>query len=155
MLKSRADQKLALLEKMRDSLLGERRSSLDAAALREILIAKSSTAQHGLDLLEAFRRDVTKSRYADWDDLMDYCRYSANPVGRFVLDVHGELRGLWPVRMRSVPHCRSSIICRIARRTIRHSTAFIFRSMRCDVRAEASVLLNEILRQRCAACWTS
>jgi phytoene/squalene synthetase len=39
---------------------------------------------------------VTKLRYADWDDLMDYCRYSAMPVGRFVLDVHGEDRALWP-----------------------------------------------------------
>ncbi|MEI9965449.1 MAG: squalene/phytoene synthase family protein [Caulobacteraceae bacterium] len=45
---------------------------------------------------EAFRRDVTKTRYADWDALMDYCRYSAAPVGRFVLDVHGESRALWP-----------------------------------------------------------
>src|SRR6185369_16818484 len=46
--------------------------------------------------LEAFRRDVTKLRYRDWDDLIDYCRYSAMPVGRFVLDVHGESRGTWP-----------------------------------------------------------
>ena len=52
--------------------------------------------QHALDLLEAFRRDVTKLRYRDWDELMDYCRYSAMPVGRFVLDVHGESRDTWP-----------------------------------------------------------
>src|SRR6185312_15877463 len=32
----------------------------------------------------------------DWDELIDYCRYSAMPVGRFVLDVHGESRDLWP-----------------------------------------------------------
>ena len=51
---------------------------------------------HALDLLEAFRRDVTKLRYRDWDDLIDYCRYSAMPVGRFVLDVHGESRDTWP-----------------------------------------------------------
>jgi phytoene/squalene synthetase len=49
-----------------------------------------------LDLLEAFRRDVTKLRYASWDEMMDYCRYSAAPVGRFVLDVHGEARSTWP-----------------------------------------------------------
>jgi phytoene/squalene synthetase len=49
-----------------------------------------------LDLLEAFRRDCTKLRYQDWDDLIDYCRYSAMPVGRFVLDVHGESQSLWP-----------------------------------------------------------
>jgi phytoene/squalene synthetase len=39
---------------------------------------------------------VTKLRYKDWDDLIDYCRYSAMPVGRFVLDVHGESRATWP-----------------------------------------------------------
>ena len=37
------------------------------------------------DLLSAFRQDVTKTRYADWDDVLDYCRRSANPVGRLVL----------------------------------------------------------------------
>ena len=40
--------------------------------------------------------DVTKLRYRDWDDLMNYCTYSAMPVGRFVLDVHGEDRATWP-----------------------------------------------------------
>jgi phytoene/squalene synthetase len=39
---------------------------------------------------------VTKLRYRDWDDLLHYCAYSAMPVGRFVLDVHGESRGTWP-----------------------------------------------------------
>ena len=40
--------------------------------------------------------DVTKRRYQDWDDLIRYCAYSAMPVGRFVLDVHGESRTTWP-----------------------------------------------------------
>ena len=52
--------------------------------------------QHAQDLLKAFRLDATKLRYRDWDDLMGYCAYSAMPVGRFVLDVHGESRGTWP-----------------------------------------------------------
>ena len=39
---------------------------------------------------------MTQQRYADWDDLMDYCRYSAAPVGRFVLDLHDEPQALWP-----------------------------------------------------------
>ncbi len=51
---------------------------------------------HGLDLLKAFSRDAVQRRYADWAELMDYCRYSASPVGRFVLDVHGESQDLWP-----------------------------------------------------------
>ena len=48
----------------------------------------------------AFRMDVTKLRYRDWDDLIGYCTYSAMPVGRFVLDVHGESRALWPSSSR-------------------------------------------------------
>jgi squalene synthase HpnC len=81
---------------MRTSLVGESRASPEAVALRNILIERGLSDQHALDLLEAFRRDVTKSRYRDWDELMDYCRYSAMPVGRFVLDVHGEGRDAWP-----------------------------------------------------------
>jgi len=41
------------------------------------------------DLVSAFRQDVTVTRYATWDDLLDYCRRSANPVGRLVLRVAG------------------------------------------------------------------
>jgi len=91
-----AEEKLQLLEVMRASLVGATSSSREATELREILRARGITIQHGLDLLEAFRRDVIKLRYADWQDLMDYCRYSAMPVGRFVLDVHGELQTAWP-----------------------------------------------------------
>jgi phytoene/squalene synthetase len=50
---------------------------------------------HPLALLTAFRMDVTKRRYASWDELIHYCRYSAMPVGRFVLDVHGEDESTW------------------------------------------------------------
>jgi phytoene/squalene synthetase len=45
------------------------------------------------DLFIAFRRDCTQNRYDSWQDLLDYCRYSANPVGRFLLDVHAETEG--------------------------------------------------------------
>jgi phytoene synthase len=41
------------------------------------------------DLLSAFRQDVTVARYATWTDVLDYCRRSANPVGRLVLRVTG------------------------------------------------------------------
>ena len=91
-----AAEKLELLERMRATLAGESDADAPALALREVLEARRLTNQHGLDLLEAFRRDVTKLRYADWDDLMDYCRYSAAPVGRMVLDIHGEPRSAWP-----------------------------------------------------------
>lgn len=41
------------------------------------------------DLLSAFRQDVLRKRYDSWEDLLDYCRRSANPVGRLVLRVAG------------------------------------------------------------------
>jgi hydroxysqualene synthase len=88
-------EKLRLLEDMKESLLGNSRASAEGVALRRALGARGLSAQHALDLLEAFRRDVTKLRYANWDELIDYCRYSAMPVGRFVLDVHGEDRSTW------------------------------------------------------------
>jgi hydroxysqualene synthase len=88
--------KLAALEQLRLGLVGEADGPPEAIALRKELEAHGLTDRHALDLLEAFRRDVTKLRYADWYDLVDYCRWSAMPVGRFVLDVHGESRELWP-----------------------------------------------------------
>jgi squalene synthase HpnC len=91
-----ADEKLALLETMRASLEGESDAVREGVTLRAVLAERDLSPVHALDLLEAFRRDVTKSRYAGWDELIDYCRYSAMPVGRFVLDVHGESPALWP-----------------------------------------------------------
>ncbi len=90
------DAKLAALEAMRATLLGERDAEPTAEALRTALAERALDPAHPLDLLKAFRRDVTKRRYADWGELIDYCRLSAMPVGRFVLDVHGEDRALWP-----------------------------------------------------------
>jgi squalene synthase HpnC len=90
------DIKLQLLERMRATLAGEVDTDAEALALRRAEDDRGLDPRHGLDLLEAFRRDVTKARYADWTELMDYCRYSAMPVGRFVLDVHEESRDLWP-----------------------------------------------------------
>ncbi|MES2473331.1 MAG: squalene synthase HpnC [Pseudomonadota bacterium] len=90
------EEKLALLEQMRASLTGESNAVREGVALRTILAQRGLSPVHALDLLEAFRRDCTKLRYQSWDELIDYCRYSAMPVGRFVLDVHGESQSLWP-----------------------------------------------------------
>lgn len=85
-------EKLALLAGMRDTLAGRSELDPDSRVLRLTCAERGLDPQHGLDLLEAFRRDVTKLRYESWDDLMDYCRWSAMPVGRYVLDAHGEDR---------------------------------------------------------------
>ena len=94
--KAAPEEKLRLLELMRQSLVGDNDAVPEGVALRAILEERRLSPVHALDLLEAFRRDCTKLRYRDWDDLIDYCRYSAMPVGRFVLDVHGEDQSLWP-----------------------------------------------------------
>ena len=90
------EEKLRLLEDMRLSLMGLSEASPEGVALRGVLAERGLSTDHAADLLEAFRRDVTKLRYDDWNDLMDYCRYSAMPVGRYVLEVHGESREAWP-----------------------------------------------------------
>jgi squalene synthase HpnC len=88
-------QKLALLDRLEATLVGESDAAAAALPLRRELAARTLSPTHALDLLKAFRLDVSKRRYSDWDDLMGYCRYSAMPVGRFVLDVHGESPHLW------------------------------------------------------------
>jgi farnesyl-diphosphate farnesyltransferase len=88
--------KIARLDVMEDVLLDRRDDgSPSALRLRASLVETGVTSRHSLDLLIAFRRDATKLRYADWDELHDYCRYSAMPVGRHVLDLHGENRATY------------------------------------------------------------
>jgi squalene synthase HpnC len=91
-----ASEKLHRLAEMRGALIGDHDREPAAAALRQVLADRGLPVVHGLDLLEAFRRDVIQSRYANWEALMEYCRYSAAPVGRMVLDIHGESPGAWP-----------------------------------------------------------
>jgi hydroxysqualene synthase len=90
------EQKLALLDRLGGGLGGENETDVAAVRLREALAVRSLSPKHAQDLLTAFRMDVTKLRYSDWNDLLHYCSYSAMPVGRFVLDVHGESRSTWP-----------------------------------------------------------
>lgn len=88
-------EKLALLDALEGNLMGEQTTHKEGVVLRDALAARAMAPDHARDVLTAFRMDVTKHRYADWDDLIGYCRYSAMPVGRFVLDVHGEDRATW------------------------------------------------------------
>jgi hydroxysqualene synthase len=92
-----AGEKIRRLDRMAailDGAPGE--DSPAATAMRQSLIETGVAAQHCHDVLHAFRLDAVKLRYKDWDDLMGYCRYSASPVGRQLLDLHGERRDTWP-----------------------------------------------------------
>jgi squalene synthase HpnC len=66
-----------------------------ATALRNSLAETGVPDRHARDLLAAFRQDATKPRYRDWHDLLGYCALSANPVGRYLMDLHGEARAMW------------------------------------------------------------
>jgi len=88
-------EKLDYLDLLEAELLGNGDSQPEAARLRQALSERGMAPRHALDLLVAFRMDVTKLRYESWEEVIHYCRYSAMPVGRFMLDVHGEDVSTW------------------------------------------------------------
>lgn len=91
-----AADKLTRLDRMAEVLDGAPGEDAPAAAAMHASLKETGvTAQHCHDVLRAFRMDATKLRYRDWDDLMNYCRYSASPVGRQLLDLHGESSSTW------------------------------------------------------------
>jgi len=92
------EEKIARLDIFEQALTGPLEAAASfpkAQALRASLAATGVTPRHALDLLAAFRRDATKLRYDDWQDLLGYCALSASPVGRFLLDLHGESSDLY------------------------------------------------------------
>ncbi len=90
-----AEEKLRLLDLLEAELLGKGDTQPEAVKLRQALAGRSMPPRHALEVLTAFRMDVTKLRYENWDEVIHYCRYSAMPVGRFMLDVHGESTSTW------------------------------------------------------------
>ena len=83
-------EKLRMLDALDAALTGRGPPDPEAEPLKAALAERGLPPRHALDLLDAFRMDAKKKRYADWSELMHYCSLSAMPVGRFVLDVHGE-----------------------------------------------------------------
>ena len=90
-----ADEKLRYLDLLEAELLGKGDTQQEAVNLRHALAERAMAPRHAVDVLVAFRMDVTKLRYENWDEVIHYCRYSAMPVGRFMLDVHGESTSTW------------------------------------------------------------
>jgi squalene synthase HpnC len=91
-----APAKLALLDELEANLLGQGDAQHEGVALRAALAERGMPPRHAQDVLTAFRMDVNRRRYGNWDELIHYCSYSAMPVGRFMLDVHGESKATWP-----------------------------------------------------------
>jgi squalene synthase HpnC len=90
-----ANEKLRYLDLLEAELLGNGDSQKEAVNLRHALAERAMPPRHAQDVLIAFRMDVSKQRYENWDEVIHYCRYSAMPVGRFMLDVHGESTSTW------------------------------------------------------------
>ncbi len=90
-------EKIARLDRMEAVLLGHAPTGSDSATrLRASLAATGVTPRHATDLLIAFRQDALKQRYASWGELYEYCRFSAMPVGRYLLDLHNETSATHP-----------------------------------------------------------
>jgi squalene synthase HpnC len=92
------EEKVRRLDGFDKALLGENDDPAyeKAHRIRESLNECGVTVQHCRDLISAFKQDAVKLRYDDWDDLIDYCNRSAAPVGRYLLDLHGESRDGYP-----------------------------------------------------------
>jgi phytoene synthase len=80
------EEKIARLDALEAALLAGDPSVPVAARLHRELVGPEQARV----LLDAFRQDAVKTRYADWAELLHYCSRSANPVGRFLLRLHGE-----------------------------------------------------------------
>src|SRR5918994_7162421 len=84
------EEKLARLDGMERALVAGEATLPEAAALHAVAARCGAGLAEARLLLDAFRQDATKTRYADWAELLSYCVRSADPVGRFLLRLHGE-----------------------------------------------------------------
>ena len=90
-----ADERLRALDELKSELDRIQRGETPLTPLmqrlqREAIAPFKLPLQPFYDLLSAFSQDVVKTRYQDFGDLIDYCRRSANPVGRIMLHLYGQ-----------------------------------------------------------------
>lgn len=88
-----ADSKILRLDALEETLAGRHEGNEytdTAQALRDAVGGNEVLLGHAAQLLQAFRRDAVVDYCRDWGDLMLYCSFSAAPVGRFLLALHGE-----------------------------------------------------------------
>ncbi|MEZ0169170.1 squalene/phytoene synthase family protein [Microvirga sp. TS319] len=83
-------EKLTQLEAIEQALVTGDPKVPEAYGLFRIERTYNTGIAQAREMLRAFRQDAIKSRYDDWADLLDSCRFSANPAGRFLLQLHGE-----------------------------------------------------------------
>lgn len=91
-----ADEKIRRLDAIDASLAGTAEYDVAARELRGLFLERNLTLEHARHLLQAFKADAQNRPCRTWSDLLAYCRFSAAPVGRFLLELHGESRATWP-----------------------------------------------------------
>lgn len=91
-----ADEKTRFLDRIDATLAGTSDQEPIAVALRDTFLAQGLAIEHARHLLQAFKADAVNRSCRTWSDLLAYCRFSAAPVGRFLLELHGEARTTWP-----------------------------------------------------------
>lgn len=91
-----SEEKVRRLDAFDHAVVGEANKDdltlAKAHAVRRSFLETGVHLDHARDLLSAFKQDAVKTRYESWDQLIDYCNRSAAPVGRFLLELHGEHR---------------------------------------------------------------
>ena len=135
----RAARSSSMLDRLEADLLGAGDGNRGGRALRRALAERGLSPRHAQDLLKAFRLDVTKLRYADWDDLIGYCSLfghagralRARRARREPRDLAGVRRDLRGAADHQPP-------AGLRARTTAISTASMCRSMRSRRRARAS-----------------
>lgn len=91
-----AAEKVQRLDAMEASLTAPGDGDSRGAQLAALLHAHGLDTRHVRALLSAFRQDATQNRYQTLADLHAYCRLSADPVGRFLVDLHGDGAAVYP-----------------------------------------------------------
>lgn len=85
-------ERLKTLMQINDAFIDGNEMKMPEWGIEYLKIVKQGhcDSRHGKALLSAFIQDVTKHRYESWNELVDYCLRSAAPIGRTVLELHGE-----------------------------------------------------------------
>ncbi len=80
-------EKLEAFEDRLKLLLQQNSATNLEAALKNTIVTRRINHEYFFKLLKAFKQDVVKSRYTDFNEVMDYCSKSANPIGRILLEL--------------------------------------------------------------------
>ncbi len=89
-------EKLKQLEEIEDIITGRKTNTGNKKNLRiaknlyKLMIVNDLKIENAYNLLVAFKQDSEGYKYQIWQELVEYCRYSAAPVGRFLLNLHKE-----------------------------------------------------------------